>query len=343
MKVPACILLYLRAAVTHIALHAFACGLDNAAAVGHTAGRRRYTQAIGVAGLRGHIESKQEEGSMPDLLYEKHPEGHYAIFTMNRPDRLNALGGTSNRDLGEALLDFNNDVEMRVGIMTGAGRAFSAGADLKEMTDRNARTAEIEARFAAGEISSEERGRELAAGQATGGAQALGGPLSASPKPFIAAVNGLAIGGGCERAMDCDIRIMSSEAYFGLFEVKRGILAGYAIHHASRLMPFSEAMYLLLTADRMSPEQALRIGFVHDVVEPDRLIPRAIEIAGMIAANAPLAIQGTKAMTQFWRQFAMNESQRLSTWVSRSVLSSDDAKEGPRAFAEKREPSWTGS
>jgi len=278
---------------------------------------------------------------MPDLLYEKHPEGHYALFTMNRPDRLNALGGTSNRDLTEALLDFNNDVEMRVGIMTGQGRAFSAGADLKEMTDRNARTAEIEARFAAGEINAEERGRELTAGLA-GGGQVLGGPLSGSPKPFIAAVNGLAIGGGCERAMDCDIRIMSTEAYFGLFEVKRGILAGYAIHHASRLMPFSEAMYLLLTADRMTPEQALRIGFVHEVVEPDRLIARAVEIAAMIAENAPLAIQGTKAMTQLWRQFAMQESQRLSTWVSKSVLSSDDAKEGPRAFAEKRAPAWTG-
>ncbi len=277
---------------------------------------------------------------MPDLLYEKHPEGHYALFTMNRPDRLNALGGTSGRDLTEALLDFNNDVEMRVGIMTGEGRAFSAGADLKEMTDRNARTAEIEARFESGQINAEERGRELAAGG--GGAQVLGGPLSGSPKPFIAAVNGLAIGGGCERAMDCDIRIMSTEAYFGLFEVKRGILAGYAIHHASRLMPFSEAMYLLLTADRMSPEQALRIGFVHEVVEPDRLIPRAVEIAGMIAENAPLAIQGTKAMTQLWRQFAMQESQRLSTWVSKAVLSSDDAKEGPRAFAEKRAPAWTG-
>lgn len=278
---------------------------------------------------------------MPDLLYEKHPEGHYALFTMNRPDRLNALGGTSNRDLTEALLDFNNDVEMRVGIMTGQGRAFSAGADLKEMTDRNARTAEIEARFEAGVINAEERGRELTAGLAAG-AQVLGGPLSGSPKPFIAAVNGLAIGGGCERAMDCDIRIMSTEAYFGLFEVKRGILAGYAIHHASRLMPFSEAMYLLLTADRMSPEQALRIGFVHEVVEPDRLIPRAIEIAAMVADNAPLAIQGTKAMTQLWRQFAMQESQRLSTWVSKAVLSSDDAKEGPRAFAEKRAPVWTG-
>jgi enoyl-CoA hydratase/carnithine racemase len=277
---------------------------------------------------------------MPDLLYEKHPEGHYALFTMNRPDRLNALGGTSGRDLTEALLDFNNDVEMRVGIMTGEGRAFSAGADLKEMTDRNARTAEIEARFESGQINAEERGRELAAGG--GGAQVLGGPLSGSPKPVIAAVNGLAIGGGCERAMDCDIRIMSTEAYFGLFEVKRGILAGYAIHHASRLMPFSEAMYLLLTADRMSPEQALRIGFVHEVVEPDRLIPRAVEIAGMIAENAPLAIQGTKAMTQLWRQFAMQESQRLSTWVSKAVLSSDDAKEGPRAFAEKRAPAWTG-
>ena len=261
--------------------------------------------------------------------------------TLNRPKVLNTYNIQMRDELYLVLGAIKDDPEIRVVILSGSGEsAFCAGADLKEMTDRNARTAEIEARFESGQINAEERGRELAAGG--GGAQVLGGPLSGSPKPFIAAVNGLAIGGGCERAMDCDIRIMSSEAYFGLFEVKRGILAGYAIHHASRLMPFSEAMYLLLTADRMSPEQALRIGFVHEVVEPDRLLPRAVEIAGMIAENAPLAIQGTKAMTQLWRQFAMQESQRLSTWVSKAVLSSDDAKEGPRAFAEKRAPAWTG-
>jgi E-phenylitaconyl-CoA hydratase len=280
---------------------------------------------------------------MPDVLYEKNLEEHYAIFTFNRPDRLNALGGNLVKDLNAALADFNNDVEMRVGIVTGSGRAFSAGADLKEMSERNSISAEIQAKFESGEIDSQERTRQ----QTEAGVLRTGGlrntfPFSSSPKPIIAAVNGLAIGGGCEQAMDCDIRIASTEAFFGLYEVKRGILAGYGIHHAARVMPFGEAMYLLLTADRLSAEHAQKIGFVHEVVEPDVLIPRAIEIAKMIAENAPLAIQGTKAMAQFWRQFAMEESQRLGSWVSGAVLSSDDAKEGPRAFSEKRNPNWKG-
>ncbi|MBH51809.1 MAG: hypothetical protein CL785_01470 [Chloroflexi bacterium] len=280
---------------------------------------------------------------MPDVLYEKNLEEHYAVFTFNRPERLNALGGNLVKDLNDALMDFNNDVEMRVGIVTGSGRAFSAGADLKEMSDRNTVSSEIQAKFDSGAIDSQERTRQLTeAGILRAGGLRNTFPFSSSPKPMIAAVNGLAIGGGCEQAMDCDIRIASTEAFFGLFEVKRGILAGYGIHHAARVMPFGEAMYLLLTADRLSAEQAQKIGFVHEVVEPEALLPRAVEIAKMIAGNAPVAVQGTKAMTQFWRQFAMEESQRLGSWVSRAVQSSDDAKEGPRAFAEKREPNWKG-
>src|SRR5262245_23605855 len=124
---------------------------------------------------------------MPDLLYEK--KDHYAIFTYNRPERLNALGGTLHEDLAEAMEDFNADPAMRVGIVTGAGRAFCAGGDLKEMADGTF-TGSIEKEFI----------------------------YSKNSKPFIAAVNGLAVGGGCETALDCDIRICSTEAYFGLFE-----------------------------------------------------------------------------------------------------------------------------
>jgi enoyl-CoA hydratase/carnithine racemase len=277
---------------------------------------------------------------MPDLIYEKNAEGHYAVFTMNRPERLNALGGDMGRELDEALRDFSADDSMFAGIVTGNGRAFCAGADLKAMTERNARAAEIRAKVESGELSKEEGALQLA--PAGGGAGGGLGVFSTTSKPIIAAVNGLAIGGGCERSMDCDIRIASTEAYFGLYEVQRGIMAGFAVHHGARVMPFGELSYLLYTAKPLSAQEAYRIGFVHEVVEPDQLLPKAIEIARDIGKNAPLAVQGSKAIVQFWRQFAMTQSQQLGANVGRWVLNSEDAKEGPRAFAEKRAPNWLG-
>ncbi len=255
---------------------------------------------------------------MPDLLYEK--RDHYAIFTMNRPERLNALGGTMQADLTAALADFRADPEMRCGILTGSGRAFSAGADLKEMNASN------------------ERGQGITAARSLDTAL----QFSRHPKPFLAVINGLCLAGGLERALDCDMRICSSEAYFGLFEVKRGIMPGYGVHHLARLIPFGDAMYILLTADKILPEQALRVGLVQEVCAPAELMPRAIQIAELIAANAPLAVEGTKAIAQQWRQLQVDESYRFGTWVGRAVLNSEDAKEGPRAFVEKRPPVWKG-
>jgi enoyl-CoA hydratase/carnithine racemase len=253
---------------------------------------------------------------MPDVIYDK--KDFYAIFTLNRPERLNALGGTLMSEMEEYVSDFNDDTNMRVGIVTGAGRAFCAGADLKEMAERNA------------------------SGARRQGGSMSGMMYSRSPKPFIAAVNGLAIGGGMETSLDCDIRICSTDAYFGLFEPKRGILAGYGIYHLPRVVGLSAANHILLTADRISPEQALAWGVVTEVTAPDRLIPRAVELAELIAANAPLSIQGTKAVIQVWRKALMEESLRVGEWVSKVVLSSDDSKEGPKAFAEKRPAVWTG-
>jgi enoyl-CoA hydratase/carnithine racemase len=279
---------------------------------------------------------------MPDLLYEKHDDEHYAIFTMNRPDRLNAMGGSMNEEMQVALHDFNNDRNMWVGIVTGNGRAFSAGADLREMADRNTRVAEVNQAFQQGQIDAAERARRLFQIQ---GAQ-TGGPItslfsfSRSPKPFIAAINGLAVGGGTERAIDCDIRIISTEGYMGLFEVKRGIVPGSGAHILPRLVPFGEAMYVALTGDRVTPEQALRMGLVHEVVEPDRLLPRAVEIAKMICENAPIAVQGVKAVANFWRNLFIDEHYQFSSWVNRHVGASEDSKEGPKAFAERRQPQW---
>ncbi len=181
---------------------------------------------------------------MPDLLYEK--RDHVAVFAMNRPERLNALGGTLMADLTAALADFDADPEMRAGILT--------GADLKEMNQRNV-----------------DRGDADAPRRTFDPATTL--PFSRSRKPFIAAINGLCIAGGLERALDCDIRICSTEAWFGLFEVKRGILAGYAIHHLARLIPFSDAVYILLTGDRIEADQAHRMGLVSEVLDPTPSCP----------------------------------------------------------------------
>ena len=256
---------------------------------------------------------------MPDVIYEK--RDFYALFTLNRPERLNALGGTLMSEMEEAVADFNEDVNMRAGIVTGSGRAFCAGADLKEMAER---------------VTGE--GQAFRGGQP----QMDGMVYSRSPKPFIAAVNGLAIGGGMETSLDCDIRICSTEAYFGLFEVKRGILAGYGMYHLPRVIGAAASNYVLLTGDRISPEQAMQFGIVTEVLEPDRLIPRAAEIAELIASNAPLSIQGTKQVAQSWRKAKMTDSMAVGALVSEKVLASEDAKEGPVAFAEKREARWQG-
>jgi len=263
---------------------------------------------------------------MPYWTYEKHDDEHYAVFTMNRPDRLNAFGRQMIAERREAMADFNADPNMWVAIVTGTGRAFSAGADLKEMAQRN--------QDGDGDSSTDRAG---AADEPRGP-----GILSRSPKPIIAAVNGLALGGGMEEAMDCDIRIASTEATFGLPEVKRGILAIYGIHHFARVTHFGEAMYYALTGETMSAEEARRIGFVHEVVPPERLMPRAIEIAQAIAANAPLAVQATRKMMHFWRRLAMEESQKFGDVIYAQINQSEDAKEGPLAFTEKRPPQWKG-
>ena len=286
----------------------------------------------------------------PDFIYEKFPDKHYAVMTRNRPERLNAMGGEGARLQQEALQDFARDNNMFVGIITGVGRAFSSGADLKDAAERGARAAEVERRFAAGQIDTVERGRLIAEigpfVGSTGGLTRWGRPqtsLADLNKPFIAAVNGIAVAGGCENAMDCDIRICTPDAYFGLYEVKRGFMPGSGIYWAPRLMPMGEGLYMLLTGDNLTAQRAYEIGFVHEIVPKERLVQRAVEIAEMIASNAPLAVQGVKAMGQFWRQFGLGQQQQLAEWASRFINASEDSKEGPKAFAEKRAPIWKGA
>lgn len=256
---------------------------------------------------------------MSEVLYEKF-DG-YAVFTLNRPEVLNAFNLPLREQFTSCMEDFNDDPTMRVGIVTGAGRAFGTGADLK------ASALTEEGQMESGSVQAE---------------AAHAGQFGRSSKVFIAAVNGPCIAGAFEWALDMDLRICSPEAYFGLFEIKRGLLAGFGIHNLPRMIPFGEAMHLILTGDRMSSEQALRCGLVHEVVEQELLIPRAIEIAQMILANHSAGVEGARAIARRAIEKDAPDTKNFAAWVGRSVRKPQDTREGARAFKEKRVPDFKG-
>jgi len=263
---------------------------------------------------------------MAFIQLEKHRRAHYAILTFNRPERLNAFGAEMWRQFGDALDEVHRDDAMRAAIITGAGRAFASGRDLKE-------TAERDAAGLPRDPSIEEIGHDVLV---------LRRALSRSPKPWIAAVNGPALGGGFERALDADIRIASTAARFGSPEIARGIVASYAVHHLPTVIPLGEAMHLLLTGATIDADEAFRIGLVREVIEPGELLARAVEIATSIGRQAPLAVRATKAVAQHGRLRAIDESYAFAVNLLQQVTDSADAREGARAFVERRPPSWLG-
>lgn len=254
---------------------------------------------------------------MADLLVDKHE--HATVWTLNRPHRMNAMGGTLIDELTEAVREFDADPAQHVGILTGAGeKAFCAGADLREMAD------------------SASSGGRLPVVPSTD----IAG-LAACEKVTIAAVNGVAIAAGLELSLCCDIRIASPNASFGAFEVRRGILAGIAVNVLPRLMPIGAAMDLMLCAGQLSADDAFRLGLIQQVVPADDLIPAALRRAAMVSSNSQSAVRGTKQVLRFWRDVLMAEQLRYYQAVMHRVLLSGDIFEGPRAFAEKREPQFS--
>jgi enoyl-CoA hydratase/carnithine racemase len=256
---------------------------------------------------------------MADLLVER--LGHTTVFTLNRPEKMNAIGRSLGEEIRAGMEDFDADPDQYVAIITGAGdRAFSAGGDLTEMAANN--TGETK-RPNIGTTSVDIHG------------------VGSSPKPTIAAINGLAIAGGLELALNCDIRIASETAWFGVFEVKRAIMAGVAVNLLARNIPIGDALYMLMTADRVTSEDALRLGLVQKVVAPEDLRAEAIRVAEMIASNSQTAVQASKRMVYFWRNLAMRESMGYYQAINERLMLCDDVLEGPRAFAEKREPNFS--
>ena len=252
------------------------------------------------------------------VLYE--PRGEVVVITMNRPEALNALNEQLHHDLGDAWEAFKEDDSLRVAIITGAGRAFCAGADLKERA-AYARDGRQPPRV--------ERRDPRRFG--------LPGPHEI-PKPIIAAVNGICVGGGHGIALDSDIRIASTAARFGDLEIKAGQIG--RIDLLVKAYPPAVASYMGLTGEMISAELAHRWGFVSHLAEPDDLLPTALQIADKILANPPRAVEVYKDVALHALRYG--EARDYLHHAAKSVLASQDYREAVTSFAEGREASYTG-
>jgi enoyl-CoA hydratase/carnithine racemase len=260
--------------------------------------------------------------SYDHVIYER--RGHVAYVTLNRPERMNALDARSHAELIEIFDDFEQDPDAWLAIITGAGdRAFCAGNDLKATAQASAngeRRVGPDARFAA--IT---RGYNC-------------------PKPLIAAVNGVAAGGGFEIALACDVVIAADSARFGLPEPRVGLIAGAGgIHRLTRQIPLKQAMGMLMTGRLIDGEEGRRLGFVNEVVPAAQLMEAAERWASEMLECSPLLLQITKESAQAGFGLTVDEAIALD-WEERipRMLASQDYVEGPKAFAEKRAPVWTG-
>ena len=252
------------------------------------------------------------------VLYEK--KGRIAYITLNRPEVRNAIDPETLSELGQIWADFRGDPNIWVAILTGAGdKAFCSGVDLVKLSQLQ-REGHLE-------------GLE--------GASAIEAPLGIW-KPVIAAVNGYAIGMGCTLALACDIRIAADRASFAYTEVVYGVPVSIGTLWLPRRVPFGLAMEMLLTGDRIDAEEAYRIGLVNKVVPLGELMPTAERVGKRICENAPLAVWATKEHAIRATEMPLEQGRRLGRLLLVSVLGSEDAKEGPVAFTEKRKPVYKG-
>jgi enoyl-CoA hydratase len=258
--------------------------------------------------------------SYENLILEH--RGSIASITVNRPKQLNALNLATMEELRRAFADIKADARTRVVLLTGAGgKAFIAGADIGELAKQDG-------------IS----GREYALR-----GQSVLALIESLGKPVIACVNGFALGGGCEIALACSLRLASENARFGQPEVKLGIIPGFGgSQRLPRLVGRGVALELLLTGEMISAERALRIGLVNEVTSAADLIPRAEALAQKIIANGPLAIEYTIAAVNQGLETTLAEGLLLEANLFGLSLASADGKEGTAAFVEKRAPRFQG-
>ena len=257
---------------------------------------------------------------MPVVLYEK--RGQTVVLTLNRPDAMNAINREVREGLRDSWLKFRNDDDARTLIVTGAGdRAFSAGADLKEMS-----------------VLQQQRRTDPAG--ATTAAVLRNIDLW---KPIIAAINGYCLAGGLELALACDIRIASDNASFALTEVTRGIIPGNGgTQLLPRAVPVGMALQLMFTGERINADEAYRIGLVNRVVPQSELMATAMALADRINESAPISVRLVKEAALKGLDLPLMDGLRMESLFSMFVHTTDDAKEGPRAFAEKRKAVYKG-
>lgn len=249
-------------------------------------------------------------------------DARIATITVNRPDKLNALSDATIAELGQAIDQVVADPAVGGVLLTGAGRAFVAGADIVELAGQTPMEAVARAR----------RG------------QVIFDRFERSPKPVVAAVNGFALGGGCELAMACHLRIASTQAKFGQPEVKLGIVPGYGgTQRLPRLVGYGRALHLLLTADMIDAAEALRIGLVTEVVEPDALLPHARGVLQRILANGPLAVAATLDAVLRGQDLPLGDALAYEAAQFGTLSASADMREGMTAFLGKRPPVFTGT
>lgn len=244
-----------------------------------------------------------------------------ALVTISRPKAMNALNTRFFDEMDQAVVSFKEDKDLRAIIITGDGKAFVAGADIAEMQNK----------------TSEEGSTFSRKGQNTFAS------FASLRVPVIAAVNGFALGGGLELAMGADFRIASTKAKFGQPEVNLGLIPGFAgTQRLSRLVGLADALYLLMSADMIGAEEALRIGLVQKVVEPEELLDTCMKIAQNIASKGPQAVAKVKAVTHQGVNMTLEEGSELEAQQFGTLFGKDsEGEEGMTAFLEKRKPEWS--
>ncbi|MDB5999075.1 MAG: 2-(1,2-epoxy,2-dihydrophenyl)acetyl-CoA isomerase [Rhizobacter sp.] len=259
----------------------------------------------------------------PDVLFELH--GGVALITLNRPHRMNAMGGTLKEDFAAAMKRADADDAVRVVVVTGAGPAFCAGGDVKEMNEGRGKPRSLKEKIAPS------RDDMLLA-------------IFEAAKPVIAAVNGAAVGAGMNVALAADIRIASSAARFGQAFVKRGLPPDSGgTWLLPRVVGMAKACELAFTGDTMDADEALRLGIVSRVVAPEALLPAALELAQRIAAGPPIAIRLAKRSLYQGIHGSFRDALAREASALNVCMETDDAREGLLAFVEKRAPVFKGS
>jgi enoyl-CoA hydratase len=241
------------------------------------------------------------------------------VVTISRPSALNALNTLFFEEFNALLDEYQDRPELKVVVITGEGKAFVAGADIAEMVHKN-----------------QQEGYEFSRI-----GQKLFDRIEALPLPVIGAINGFCLGGGNELAMSCDFRVASKLAKFGQPEVNLGLIPGYAAtQRLSRFCGMSNALYLLMTAETITADDALRIGLVQKVVEPEALIEEVMKMASKIAANGSKAIRKVKEITREGINLEFSEACELEAEAFGELFGEPTTKEGMTAFLEKRKPNW---